>query len=82
MAVVSQTASGSGLAFGDFRPDGDARLALALRDGDFDALLGWLDALMQQHGIVVVSIDVRGTATAGRVDAALVVARTLKGKRT
>jgi type II secretory pathway component PulM len=80
--LVSQTASAFGLAFGDFRADGDTRLGLELREGDFDALLGWLGVLMQQHGIVVVSIDVRGTATAGRVDAALVVARTPKGKRT
>jgi type II secretory pathway component PulM len=81
MPVVSETASAAGLAFADFRPDGDTRLGLALRDGDFDALLSWIDALDRQHGIVVVSMDLRATSTSGRVDAALVVGRISPGKR-
>jgi type II secretory pathway component PulM len=68
---VNRTAPGFALAFGDFRPEGDARLALGLRGGDFDALLRWLVLLDTRFGIDVVMMDVRPTDTPGRVDAGL-----------
>jgi len=69
ISVVNRTAPGFALAFGDFRPEGDARLALGLRGGDFDALLRWLVLLDTRFGIDVVMMDVRPTDTPGRVDA-------------
>lgn len=71
IAVVNRSAPGFALAFGDFRPEGDARLTLGLRGGDFDALLRWLVQLERQHGIAVAEMDVRPTQTPGRVDAGL-----------
>jgi type II secretory pathway component PulM len=75
VAVVNQTAPEFDLVFGDFRPEGDARLALDLRGADFDALLGWLASLERQHGIGVSAVDVRPTDTPGRVDVRLTVMR-------
>lgn len=75
VAVVNQTAPEFDLVFGDFRPEGDARLALDLRGADFDALLGWLASLERQHGIGVSAVDVRPTDTPGRVDVGLTVMR-------
>jgi type II secretory pathway component PulM len=75
IALVNQTAPEFNLAFGDFRPEGDARLALELRGVDFGALLRWLERLEQRHGIGVAAIDVRPTDTPGRVDVRLMVMR-------
>ena len=75
IAVVNRSAPGFALAFGDFRPEGDARLALGLRGGDFDALLRWLVLLDTRFGIDVVMIDVRPTDMPGRVDAGLTLMR-------
>ena len=75
IAVVNRSASAHGLAFGDFRPDGDARLRVDLRTGDFDAALRWLARLEEQHGVRVVSLDVRSTDVQGRVDATLTLER-------
>lgn len=75
IAVVNRSAAGHGLAFGDFRPDGDARLRLDLRAGDFDALLRWLALLEREHRVRVASLDARPTDVSGRVDAMLVLER-------
>jgi len=75
IAVVNRSASEHGLALGDFRPDGEARLRVALRAGDFDAVLRWLARVEEQHGVRVVSLDVRPTDVPGRVDAMLTLER-------
>lgn len=75
IALVNRTAPALGLAFGDFRPEGDARLRLDLRAGDFDAVLRWLDQLGQEHGVGILALDVRATDTPGRIDAAVTIGR-------
>ncbi len=81
IAVVNRSAPAFALAFGDFRPEGEARLALGLRGGDFDALLRWLVQLEKQHGIAVAAMDVRPTGTPGRVDAGLTLTRHPSARR-
>lgn len=80
MALVNETSPAFGLAFGDFRPEGETRLALDLRGGEFDALLRWLALLEQRHGIRVSGMEVRPTDTPGQVDAGVVVERRAPGE--
>ena len=75
IALVNRTAPALGLSFGDFRPEGESRLRLDLRAGDFDALLRWIGLLEQEHRVGVLELDVRATDTPGRIDAAVTVGR-------
>ena len=53
------------------QPGGDGTLSVRLEQVGFDALTAWAGALLQQHGVRVVSASIEHTATAGVVSATI-----------
>ncbi|MEE3652611.1 MULTISPECIES: type II secretion system protein GspM [unclassified Brenneria] len=59
--LVSQRASGYGLAIVRLQPQGD-QVAVTLGRSDFNSLIGWLAELEQQHGIRPSALEVSAVA--------------------
>ena len=55
------------------QPAGDGSLSVRLEQVSFDALVAWIAALLQQHGVHVAASTIDRTATAGVVSATVVL---------
>lgn len=75
VVVVDQTARAAGLgeALSGSQPSGAGGIRVRMDGAAFDALVGWLAQLQQQHGIVVESATVDRTPTTGIVNASLIL---------
>lgn len=75
VVIVDRTANEAGLAgkLAGTEPSGINSLRVRLDAAPFDALVPWLAALQQQHGLVVQSASIDRTAQPGLVNASLVL---------
>ena len=72
---VDQTAraAGFGPALKRIAPQGDDQISVQLEAVEFDKLIPWLAALERNHPVLIVNLTVDRTATAGRVNARLIL---------
>ena len=75
--IVDQThrAHGLGGTLSRNQPDGENGIRVAFQRVPFAQLVGWLEALRQGHGIVVVTANLDGAQQPGLVNASLVLRR-------
>ena len=75
--VVDQThrAHGLGGTLSRNQPYGEDGIRVTFQQAPFAELVGWLGALRQGHGIVVISANLDGTRQSGLVNASLVLRR-------
>lgn len=75
VVVIDQTARAAGLgsALAGSQPSGSGGIRVRLDGAAFDAVVGWLAQLQQQHGIHVESATVDRTATSGIINASLIL---------
>lgn len=75
--IVDQThrAHGLGGTLSRNQPDGENGIRVAFQQVPFAQLVGWLGALRQGHGIVVVTANLDGAQQPGLVNASLVLRR-------
>ena len=73
VVLVDRTAreAGLGSSLGGQSPEGEHGLRVRLQAAPFDAVVGWLAALQQQHGVAIDAASVDATATPGLVNANL-----------
>lgn len=73
--LVDQTARAAGLgkALKRVEPQTADTLQIQFEQAGFDTMLGWLDRLLQDHGIVIVNIIVSRQDKPGTVDARLLL---------
>lgn len=73
--LVDQTARAAGLgkALKRVEPQSADTLQIQFEQAGFDTMLGWLDRLLQDHGIVIVNIIVSRQDKPGTVDARLLL---------
>jgi general secretion pathway protein M len=73
--LVDRTAreSGLGAALTGAEPSGDTALRVRLEGASFDVLVAWLARVQQEHGLTVESADIVSSATAGAVNASIVL---------
>jgi general secretion pathway protein M len=76
LSVIDRSAAQAGLgaALQRLAPEGDQGVRVWLDDASYAATLQWLDAL-GGHGIHVVSVQMEGHATRGRITARLLLGR-------
>jgi len=70
VVVVDQTARSAGLgpALRGSQPSGTDGIRVRMEDASFDAFVGWLAQLQQQHRLVVETASIDRTSTAGAVN--------------
>jgi general secretion pathway protein M len=75
--LVDRTAreSGLGTTLTGAEPSGDTALRVRFEGASFDVLVAWLARAQLEHGLTVESADVAATATAGAVNASVVLQR-------
>ena len=75
VVLVDRTARAAGIARGmtNSQVAGDGSLTLRLEQVPFDALVMWMAALVQQHGVHVSASTIDRTATAGVVSATVIL---------
>ncbi len=73
--LADRTARAAGIARGltNSQVAGDGSLTLRLEQVPFDALVVWMAALLQQHGVHVSASTIDRTATAGVVSATVIL---------
>lgn len=73
VVVVDQTARSAGLgaAFRGSQPNGADGIRVRMEDAPFDAFVGWLAQVQQQHGLIVESASIDRAATSGAVNVSI-----------
>lgn len=77
LTLVDQTAklAGLGSVLKRLEPQGRDRLRVQMEQVGFDALLLWLTALQNEHGLILVNAVMNRQTMQGRVDARLILQR-------
>lgn len=62
LPVITRAANSHGLSLNRLQPEADGGVSVVLQSQPFNAMLGWLDELEQQHKVTVqrVSLDAEG----------------------
>lgn len=75
LALASSTASNHQISFLRYEPGTEGKLSLWLSDADFNALLGWLDTIVREHGVRIDRLNITQSKSPGKVEAQITLQR-------